>query len=92
MATSITVPADPSLLLARNPSSIPINIQATFDGRLLTSSVESLDGKNYAYTLAYNTAGFLTQEFRTFEGVTEVKTYTYDPEGNLSGESAWTEV
>ena len=89
MATSIVVRADPSLLLAQNPSTLPINIKATYDGRLLASISEELEAKNYAYTLTYTNTGVLSQEFRTFEGQTDVKTYTYDPDGNLTGESPW---
>jgi hypothetical protein len=89
MATILTVSSDPSLLLAKNPSSLPINIQSTYDGRLLVSDVADTGNVNYSYTLTYNNAGVLSQEFRTFGGVTQIKTYTYDTNGNLSGESSW---
>lgn len=86
---TVTVSNDPSLLLAKNPASNPINIQATVDGRLLVSAVGVPEVLNYAYTLTYNSAGVLNQEFRTYNGVTQAKTYTYDINGNLTGESGW---
>lgn len=89
MTTVIGTNQDVSLLVAKNPSNFPTSIRATYDGRLIVSSVNELNPVNYSYDIIYNGSGMISSEHRTFNSVTQIKTYTYDGSGNLTGESAW---